>query len=235
MPQYLDPGIANAIVQAFGARSRLGRPTKLAGRWGVYLTNKTNRKLSQSGATISYLLEELRSPDQYPDLSEFLLSNGLPQEETNKLVSELHHRVIGRLKAINIKTPEKLIKDFELGIVVFTIQNEILRGLNNHELYREYLIDRLTPGTKYSLSADPSHGPSTTAIKHEGRETFSRKGHLYPLDPEQRTVYAHLEDPLFNAFIYFVLADPDRITDPEVLNTFLESQLCTRLVPRLSA
>lgn len=235
MPQYLEPGIANAIVQAFGARSRLGRPTKLAGRWGVYLTNKTNRKLSQSGATISYLLDELRSPDQYPDIREFLLANHIQADQVSRLVSTLHERVTTRLKTLQEKSPEKLIKDFELGILVFTIQNELIRGLKDEALYREYLLDRLTPGTKYSLSADPSHGPSTTAIRHEGRESFSRKGHLYPLDPEQRTVYAHLEDPLFKAFIYFILEDPARINNPDVFNEFLEGALCTRLTRTVSS
>lgn len=207
---YMPASITNQILGTFGSRrSRNAQsPGTLQGRWGMIMPKTINdqlaQKLNSPGALGSDLIALLQQPDRLIDLNDFLISNGVSQQDANMIKRQVASQMASQIN------PSAYYADGGFGNIAMNSTQNVVRGLESRYpgISLSFQKDRMTPGRRDTLRASrPGEtqsqagkrgGGSPTGINYIGqRRSHYRSGRGIGAQFGSDQVWGHFADQEF--------------------------------------
>jgi TP901 family phage tail tape measure protein len=195
---YIPSTMSNAILGAFGIKSRSQGAAKILGNWGMLLPKGINSGLA-GGRSVrgGELIRYTKDPSRQTSVGEFLAHQGVPSKEIKRIQSNIAKKIT------DLIDPRDSYNDAYLGQVAFSVIDKEIKSLESKMpgISLAYQKDRMSPGRRDTLrtprpgesqeQANQRGGGSPTGLSVPGgRRSGYRTG-------RGKEVFAHFTDKSF--------------------------------------
>jgi TP901 family phage tail tape measure protein len=161
---YIPSTMSNAILGAFGIKSRSQGAAKILGNWGMLLPKGINSGLA-GGRSVrgGELIRYTKDPSRQTSVGEFLAHQGVPSKEIKRIQSNIAKKIT------DLIDPRDSYNDAYLGQVAFSVIDKEIKSLESKMpgISLAYQKDRMSPGRRDTLRT-PRPGESQEQANQRG-------------------------------------------------------------------